>query len=121
MNHITVPDELVSQLLEGAAWHQIGHKLEKNDKTEKVDETNMFGNEEEVLAEDSEQEVDVCPMCESELDEALSDETIMECVETICEVLEELNEESTDEDDEGSDDAQYLTSSQTNARDPAGR
>ena len=37
-------------------------------------------------------------MCESELDEILSDEQIMECVVGICDVLEELNEEALSED-----------------------
>jgi|TARA_R110000824_G_scaffold56413_2_gene154432 hypothetical protein len=106
MNHISVEDALVQELLENAAWSQIGKPgvlLEENPSNgaEKVDEANMFGNEDsqDVISEDTEtEEAFSCPMCESELDEILSDEQIMECVVGICDVLEELNEESLSEE-----------------------
>jgi len=110
MNHISVEDALVQELLENAAWHQIGKPnvlSEENpaEGAEKVNEANMFGNEDsqEVISEDSEEETGEafsCPMCESELDEILSDEQIMECVVGICDVLEELNEEALSEETE---------------------
>ena len=108
MNHISVEDGLVQELLENAAWSQIGKPevlLEEmpTNVAEKVDETNMFGNEDaqDVISEDTEtEEAFSCPMCESELDEILSDEQIMECVVGICDVLEELNEEALSEETE---------------------
>ena len=111
MNHISVEDGLVQELLENAAWSQIGKPevlLEQLPAkgAEKVDEVNMFGNEDAqgVISEDAEtEEAFSCPMCDSELDEILSDEQIMECVVGICDVLEELNEESLSEDLEHED------------------
>ena len=111
MNHISVEDALVQELLENAAWSQIGKPgviLEDQpaEGAEKVDESNMFGNEDsqDVISEDTEtEEAFSCPMCESELDENLSDEQIMECVVGICDVLEELNEEALSEDTDNAD------------------
>ena len=109
MNHISVEDALVQELLENAAWHQIGKGSILEEKTaegaEKVDEGNMFGNEDqEVISEDSEtEECYTCPMCESTLEEALSDDHIMESVNRICDVIDELNEVAISEDVEDED------------------
>tara|TARA_R110000782_G_scaffold76057_3_gene151517 strand:- start:64 stop:366 length:303 start_codon:yes stop_codon:yes gene_type:complete len=46
---------------------------------------------EEVVNEEVEEHV--CPLCESELDEALSDESLQECLEFIMDTINELNEE----------------------------
>ena len=113
MNHISVEDALVQELLENAAWHQIGKPevlLEEQpaEGVEKVDEGNMFGNEDqEVISEDAETEEGyACPMCESELEEALPDEQIMESVSRICDVIDELNEEALSEETENADTAE---------------
>ena len=110
MNHISVEDGLVQEILENAAWSQIGKPevlLEQDpaEGAEKVDEGNMFGNEDqEVISEDSETEEGfACPMCESSLEEALSDEHIMESVNRICDVIDELNEDAISEDVEYED------------------
>ena len=112
MNHISVEDALVQELLENAAWSQIGKELILEEQpvkgAEKVDEGNMFGNEDqEVISEDAETEEGyACPMCESSLEEPLPDDHIMEAVNRICDVIDELNEEALSEDTENADTAE---------------
>lgn len=96
MRYVNVDDQYVSEILEA-------NKLQKS--------SNL--NESEVIVEEQhEEEVHACPLCESELDEPISEESLAECVDYIAAVLEEaallesemLEEADEDEEDEEDED-----------------
>ena len=68
-NHIKIDEDYVKSLLENAAW---GHDVQLQEEVQ-----------EEVIVEEH-----VCPLCESKLDEELSDEIVLEHLEKIEELLE---------------------------------
>ena len=89
MRYINVDDQYVSQILEA-------NKTFKN--TDDLNESTEFVVEEH---EHTEEEVHACPLCESELDEPISEEAMQECVDYIAAVLneaQELSEELEGED-----------------------
>tara|TARA_R110002126_G_scaffold84465_11_gene205252 strand:- start:554 stop:847 length:294 start_codon:yes stop_codon:yes gene_type:complete len=97
MRYVDVSDEYVARVLEATGLKDAVKEPIVEAKDAPTEEVN-----EEV-------EDHVCPLCESELDEALSDETLQECVEFILSTLNELNEEDgetleeSDEEDEQED------------------
>lgn len=96
-------------ILENSAWADFGIKV-TNAQDQKLDEA----------TEQIEEETDehVCPLCQSHLDEAISDEALMEHTANVLEAVnaatlneeeeeedgEELYEEDESDDDENSDD-----------------
>jgi hypothetical protein len=95
MRYVNVDDQYVSEILEA-------NKLQKS--------SNL--NESEVIVEEQhEEEVHACPLCESELDEPISEESLAECVDYIAAVLEEaallegemLEEADNDDEDDDND------------------
>lgn len=77
-------------ILENSAWNQFGIKVD-GDKTGITEST-----------EDNVEEIDehVCPLCSSHLDEAISDEALMEHTANVLEAVNAatLNEEEEEED-----------------------
>ena len=93
MRYVNVDDQYVSEILKA-------NQLQKSDSL----------NESEVVVEEQhEEEVHACPLCESELDEPISEESLAECVNYIAAVLEEASIlegemlEEADEEDENED------------------
>ena len=91
MRYIDVNDEFVSQILTA------NHLVENT------------GVSESEVVEEAQAEEHVCPLCESELDEAISEESMKECIDFILGALNEALEqdgesleeaEDTDEDEE---------------------
>lgn len=87
MRYINVDDQYVQNILQA---------------NKAVEATNL--NESEFVVEEQfEEEVHACPLCESELDEPISEENMQECVDYITAVLNEaqsLVEEYEDEDED---------------------
>ena len=92
MKHLNISDEAMKIILENSAWGQFGLK---------VDEAKQPINEE---AEEVSEEADehVCPLCQSHLQEAISDEALMEHTANVLEAVNAatLNEEEEEEDGE---------------------
>lgn len=92
MKHLNISDEAMKIILENSAWGQFGLK---------VDEVKQPINEE---AEEVSEEADehVCPLCQSHLQEAISDEALMEHTANVLEAVNAatLNEEEEEEDGE---------------------
>jgi len=100
MRYINVDDQYVSNIL------QANKSLEK--KSSSLNESEF------VVEEQYEEEVHACPLCESELDEPISEENMQECVDYISAVIneaqalvEEYEEEDYDEELYESEDDEY--------------
>jgi len=100
MNTNDVHGDIAKALMESSNWATAGLKLtEKEAKPEMVEEST-----EETIQEA--EEVHSCPLCLTELNEAISDEQIVEHLDnvlTIMDVIEESfegDEEEADEDTE---------------------
>lgn len=94
MNHINVEDTLIASLIEASDWTKTSHPL--GQKTEVLEES----VETQEKIEESKEEDITCPMCESVLEEELTDDKIMECVNTIVKVMDNLNENSETEEED---------------------
>jgi len=93
MNHLNVDKDYVQSLVESAAWAAV-----------KVKPTKVEGKLEESSDsdEDSETQTHTCPLCESTLEEDLSDERILEHLDSMMAVVNQVSEdsESNSEDEE---------------------
>ena len=81
-NHIKIDEDFVASLLATAKWD---HPLQLQEEVQ----------EEEVIVEEH-----TCPLCESELDEELSDETILEHLDAIQDILTEKKNDVADDDED---------------------
>jgi hypothetical protein len=91
MKHMNISEDAMKIILENAAWDKFGIKV---DGQQQITESTQEVNEEE--------EAHVCPLCSSHLDEAISDEALMEHT---ADVLEAVNAAALTEDVEDSDDS----------------
>jgi len=93
MDHMKLSDELRQQLMESAAWGKAGI-------TPRLDETKGGGEEEEAEeveeAEEAEEVVEeaihVCPLCVSELSEAIDEERILEHLNVVVGLVDRLSQ-----------------------------
>jgi|TARA_E500000305_G_scaffold54562_1_gene43581 hypothetical protein len=100
MRYIDVADEYVNQILEA-------NKLSNHSLTEaKKPEMKKKDEEEDKKMEKQEESTELhqCPLCESELDEALTVERIQEHIEQILETINEAEEFEGEELSEAEDD-----------------
>jgi hypothetical protein len=100
MKHFNISDEAMKIILENSAWQQFGVKV--NDAKQTLDEST-----EQI---DEEAEEHACPLCQSHLQEAISDEALMEHTANILEAVNAatLNEEvDEDEDEDFEEDEDY--------------
>jgi len=92
MKHLDISEDAMKIILENSAWGQFGIKVDGDKKT--ITES----------TEDDVEEVDehVCPLCSSHLDEAISDEALMEHTANVLEAVNAatLNESEEEDDDE---------------------
>lgn len=99
-------DELRNQLMESAAWGKAGiTPTERVDESaevveEKAEEVEAEVVEKETEAEETvtEAEVHVCPLCVSELSEAIDEERILEHLDVVVGLVDRLSQ--LDEGDE---------------------
>tara|TARA_R110002020_G_scaffold114210_5_gene262640 strand:+ start:636 stop:1013 length:378 start_codon:yes stop_codon:yes gene_type:complete len=102
MDHIKLTDELRNQLLESAAWGKVGIT-----PVERVDEatSEVVEKEEEEEApaveaeEDTIEEAHVCPLCTSELSEAIEEDRILEHLEVVVGLVDRLSQLDESEED----------------------
>ena len=103
MSNTDVHGDIAKALMESSNWATAGLKLtEKEAKPEMVEEST-----EETLQEA--EEVHSCPLCLTELNEAISDEQIVEHLDnvlTIMDVIEESFEGDEEEAEEADEDAE---------------
>ena len=98
---MNISEDAMKIILENAAWDKFGIKV---DGQQQITESAQEVSEEE--------EAHVCPLCSSHLDEAISDEELMEHTANILEAVnaatlneeEEVDEEELVEEDESDDD-----------------
>lgn len=90
---MNISEDAMKIILENAAWDKFGIKVGDQ---QQIDESTEEGSEEEAI-----EEAHVCPLCSSHLDEAISDEALMEHTANVLEAVNAatLNEE-TDGDGE---------------------
>lgn len=91
MKNINITDDAMKIILENAAWGKFGIKV--GDQQQIQESTEELSEEEEAH---------ICPLCSSHLDEAISDEALMEHTADILEAVNAatLNEETTEDDEE---------------------
>lgn len=82
-NHIKIDEDFVKALLKDAAWDKAIVSVKEEDETVKVEEAEKVEEAQE----------HVCPLCESQLDEAISDEAVLEHVDMIQNLLTEADKE----------------------------
>ena len=94
MKHLNILDEAMKIILENAVWSDFGLKVESKEG-QKLDEST-----DETLEEEADEHV--CPLCQSHLQEAISDEALMEHTANVLEAVNAatLNEEEEEEDGE---------------------
>lgn len=93
MKHLNISDDAMKIILENSAWADFGLKVTKAED-QKLDEAT------EQVEEAADEHV--CPLCQSHLDEAISDEALMEHTANVLEAVNAatLNEEEEEEDGE---------------------
>ena len=106
-----VSPEMVDKIIESSHWATLGLKVDTSKK--EVVKEEKKEEKKEAVNEGKEQKVEkhVCPLCESELKEPLSEDRILEHAENMLEVFEAVEEaaaemlnEEEDLDDEDSED-----------------
>jgi DNA repair exonuclease SbcCD ATPase subunit len=118
MDHYRLSDELRQQLLENAAWGKVG-VTPRLDESETLEEKKSCGSKkkakkadkpEEGYMEDSEYEdaegyedleeaVHVCPLCVSQLDQPLDEESILEHLNVVVGLVDRLTQLQEGEED----------------------
>ena len=91
MDHMNLNDELRKQLLESAAWGKVGIDL-KSSKVEQLEE----GTSEEVVEE---AEIHVCPLCTSQLSEAIDEDSLVEHLDVVMGLVDRLSQLNEGEED----------------------
>jgi hypothetical protein len=95
MNHIDVDEAFVTRLFESNGWERFGVAVENKTKQAPISESVEV---EEEVNEDVETEF-ACPLCESDLDEPISESRLSEHIDTVLTLVSEsLNEDSEDEE-----------------------
>ena len=99
MDHMKLSDELRQQLMESAAWGKAGI-------TPRLDETKGGGEEEAEEVEEAEEAgevveeaVHVCPLCVSELYEAIDEERILEHLNVVVGLVDRLSQLNEGDED----------------------
>ena len=100
MDHMKLSDELRKQLLESAAWGKAGIVLsegivEEAAKAVEDDKESREGKKEEL----KEEAVHVCPLCVSQLDEEIDEESLLEHLNVVVGLVDRLSQlQEGDED-----------------------
>ena len=101
MDHMKLSDELRQQLMESAAWGKAGITPRLNESQSEVEETEETEEAEE--AEEAEEVVNeaahVCPLCVSELSEAIDEERILEHLNVVVGLVDRLSQLNEGDED----------------------
>jgi len=98
MDHMNLSDELRDELLQAAAWGKAGIT-----PVERIDEVNKNSDESEEEPADTDDEsgegeeeleeaVHACPLCASQLDEAIDEERILEHLNVVMGLVDRLSQ-----------------------------
>jgi len=102
-NHIKIDEDFVKSLIQDAAWDKVHVSVQEADETVEIEEAEEAEEAEKV----EEAEEPFCPLCESQLDEELSDETILEHIDKIQNLLTEKKDvDEQDEEEEVEEDSE---------------
>ena len=106
MDHMRLSDELRQQLMESAAWGKLGINVEANDAVAEEQETLEEGTAkvseeeaEEAVNEEEEAAVHVCPLCISQLDEAIDEEALLEHLDVVLGLVDRLSQLNEGDED----------------------
>ena len=91
MNHMDLSDELRNQLLESAVWGKAGIK-----PAARLDES-ASEEVEEVIEE--EEDLHVCPLCTSQLSEAIDEDTLLEHLDVVLSLVDRLSQLNEGDED----------------------
>ena len=109
MNHVNIHEDIVSELVTGCSWGKLGYKPEVG----KIDEAKQSKNNEPT--EEVIEEAHVCPLCESELAEDISDDKLSEHIQMVLGMTQHIfesleGEEGLDPIDEQDDEDEAIAS-----------
>ena len=93
MNQYDVSDGFVKTIVENANWKDVGVNISES-KDKVVEET-----KDEVVEETNTEIEHFCPLCESKLEEELSDEVLYEHIDTVLSLANDLLKEETEEEE----------------------
>jgi hypothetical protein len=89
MNHINLNDDFRQKLLESAAWGKAGIDTAASPLNNSLNES----SEEQVEQDEQlQEEAHICPLCTSQLDEAIEADRVLEHMEIIAGVLDRLDQ-----------------------------
>jgi len=98
MDHMKLSDELRQQLMESASWGKAGitpRLDEAASETEEAEEAEEIEETEEVVNEAAH----VCPLCVSELSEAIDEERILEHLNVVVGLVDRLSQLNEGDED----------------------
>ena len=95
MDHMKLSDELRQQLMESAAWGKAGITPRLDESQSEVEETEEAEETEEVVNEAAH----VCPLCVSELSEAIDEERILEHLNVVVGLVDRLSQLNEGDED----------------------
>ena len=98
MDHFGLSDELRQKLMESAAWNKADISPRIDEAAEAVEEAPEDVIEES-HDEEYEEDVHVCPLCVSQLDEAIDEERILEHLNVVVGLVERLSQLNEGEED----------------------
>jgi len=106
MDHYRLSDELRQQLLENAAWGKAG-VTPRLDESETLEEKKSCGSKKKAKkadkpeegSEELEEAVHVCPLCVSQLDQPLDEESILEHLNVVVGLVDRLTQLQEGEED----------------------
>jgi hypothetical protein len=109
MDHMKLSDELRKQLLESAAWAKADITLRIDETSSEVVEESKGGEDEaaEEAADEAadeteevvEEEAHVCVLCNSQLDEAIDEERLLEHLDVVMGLVDRLSQLQEGEED----------------------
>ena len=101
MRGIELNTDVYSDLFKSNVWGNAGIKVKVDEaKVEKVEEAKKPETKEEEVIEEGVEETHVCPLCESKLEQDISDERLQEFIDYTLEVINEAFETEELEDSE---------------------
>jgi len=97
MNHKNVLKEEVDQIMKQAFWSKSGVSLNESVDTQEAQEVVETPVEVEAEVGQVTEETHSCPLCESTLEEAISDEKLTEHIEMMLGIINEMNDVTDEE------------------------
>jgi len=95
MDHMKLSDELRQQLMESASWGKAGITPRLDESQSESEETEEIEETEEVVNEAAH----VCPLCVSELSEAIDEERILEHLNVVVGLVDRLSQLNEGDED----------------------